>query len=87
MTYSGSGCWPESSGLEGTVRRIRWIVYIGQVTNWWGRDYNFGLPSFPWVNGRDFAGIVVKTGKGVLRVKHGDVVSTPNIRNEGKLVD
>lgn len=37
-------------------------------------DYDFGLPSFPWVNGRDFAGIVVKTGKGASRVKAGDVV-------------
>lgn len=38
-------------------------------------DYNFGLPSFPWINGRDFAGIVVKVGKGVSRVKLGDAVS------------
>ena len=38
------------------------------------RDYNFGLPSFPWVNGRDFAGIVVKTSKGTSRIKAGDVV-------------
>lgn len=37
-------------------------------------DYNFGLPSFPWVNGRDFAGIVVKAGKAASRVKIGDVV-------------
>ena len=38
------------------------------------RDYNFGLPSFPWINGRDFAGIVVKTSKGTSRIKAGDVV-------------
>lgn len=37
-------------------------------------DYNFGIPSFPWVNGRDFAGIVVKTGKATSRIKDGDVV-------------
>ena len=38
------------------------------------RDYNFGLPSFPWVNGRDFAGIVIKTSKGTSRIKAGDIV-------------
>ena len=38
------------------------------------RDYNFGHPSFPWTNGRDFAGIVVQIGKSVSRVKLGDVV-------------
>ena len=41
----------------------------------WSSDYNFGVPSFPWVNGRDFAGIVVKTPKGTSRIKAGDVVS------------
>ncbi|KAL9581517.1 MAG: hypothetical protein Q9203_005860 [Teloschistes exilis] len=43
-----------------------------------GSDYNFGLPNFPWINGRDFAGIVVKTGKGTQRVKAGDVVFGPS---------
>ena len=37
-------------------------------------DYDFGLPSFPWVNGRDFAGIVVKASKENDRIKAGDVV-------------
>ena len=37
-------------------------------------DYNFGIPSLPWVNGRDFAGIVVETDRSVTRVKAGDVV-------------
>lgn len=40
-------------------------------------DYNFGVPSFPWINGRDFAGVVVKVGKAVSRVKLGDAVSIP----------
>ena len=40
-------------------------------------DYNFGIPSFPWINGRDFAGIVVKAGKAVSRVKLGDIVNCP----------
>ena len=43
-------------------------------TDAWRSEYNFGLPSFPWVNGRDFAGIVVKTSEGTSRIKAGDVV-------------
>ena len=44
-------------------------------------DYNFGLPSFPWINGRDFAGIVVKTGRKAHRVKLGDVVKASDWRH------
>ncbi|KAL9067672.1 MAG: hypothetical protein Q9161_006754 [Pseudevernia consocians] len=51
------------------------VVAIGlNPVDWKGPDYDFGLPSFPWVNGRDFAGIVVKTPKGSSRIKAGDVV-------------
>ena len=46
------------------------------------RDYNFGLPSFPWVNGRDFAGIVVKTFKGTSRIKAGDVVRFQTLKSD-----
>ena len=49
--------------------RYKWyLTYHGKS------DYGFGIPSLPWVNGRDFAGIVVKTGRSVTKVKAGDVV-------------
>ena len=49
--------------------KYKWyITYNG------GSDYNFGIPSLPWVNGRDFAGVVIKTDRSVTRVKAGDVV-------------
>lgn len=55
------------------------VVAIGlNPVDWKGPDYNFGLPSFPWVNGRDFAGIVVKTSKESSRIKAGDVVFGPS---------
>ncbi|KAL9044844.1 MAG: hypothetical protein Q9214_002046, partial [Letrouitia sp. 1 TL-2023] len=41
-------------------------------------DYNFGVPSFPWVTGRDFAGIVINVGRSISRVKTGDVVFGPS---------
>jgi hypothetical protein len=39
-------------------------------------DYNFCLPEFPWVTGREMAGVVVKVGGGVVGVKKGDEVWT-----------
>ena len=63
----------EPSGLEGAVCKTNPELKYSLAYHA-SSDYNFGLPSFPWVNGRDFAGIVIKTGKAALRVKTGDVV-------------
>lgn len=38
----------------------------------------FGQPSYPWINGRDFAGIVVRAPKVDSRIKTGDVVFGPS---------
>jgi NADPH:quinone reductase-like Zn-dependent oxidoreductase len=46
--------------------------------DWKGADYGFGQPSYPWVNGRDFAGIVVKASRKDSRIKQGDVVFGPS---------
>lgn len=46
--------------------------------DWKGVDYDFGQPSYPWVNGRDFAGIVVKAPRKDSRIKQGDVVFGPS---------
>lgn len=46
--------------------------------DWKGPDYGFGQPSYPWVNGRDFAGIVVKAPRKESRIKQGDVVFGPS---------
>ncbi|KAE8381576.1 chaperonin 10-like protein [Aspergillus bertholletiae] len=54
------------------------IVAIGlNPIDWKGPAFNFGIPSLPWVNGRDLAGIVVKADKSS-RVREGDVVLVPS---------
>ncbi|EHL03149.1 putative protein TOXD [Glarea lozoyensis 74030] len=39
-------------------------------------DYNFCLPSFPWITGREMAGVVEAVGSGVKDIKVGDHVWT-----------
>ena len=46
--------------------------------DWKGADYGFSQPSYPWINGRDFAGIVVKVPRKDSRIKQGDVVFGPS---------
>ncbi|KAE8393837.1 hypothetical protein ETB97_003215 [Aspergillus alliaceus] len=54
------------------------IVAIGlNPIDWKGPAFNFGIPSLPWVNGRDLAGIVVKADKSS-RVQEGDIVLVPS---------
>ncbi|KAL3465599.1 chaperonin 10-like protein [Aspergillus heterothallicus] len=47
--------------------------------DWKGPAFNFGIPSLPWVNGRDLAGVVVlapdTTGS---RLRKGDLVLVPS---------
>ncbi|KPI34504.1 Enoyl LovC [Cyphellophora attinorum] len=44
--------------------------------DWMSVDYNFCLPSFPWITGRECAGVVDHTGSEVTNVKVGDQVWT-----------
>lgn len=46
--------------------------------DWKGADFGFGSPSYPWVHGRDFAGIVVKAPERASRIQTGDVVFGPS---------
>ncbi|OJD36028.1 alkanesulfonate monooxygenase [Diplodia corticola] len=55
------------------------VLAIGlNPVDWKGPDYNFGQPSYPWVNGRDFAGLVVRAPRKPSRVQSGDVVFGPS---------
>jgi NADPH:quinone reductase-like Zn-dependent oxidoreductase len=55
------------------------VLAIGlNPVDWKGADYGFSQPSYPWVNGRDFAGIVVKAPRKPSRVQQGDVVFGPS---------
>ena len=44
--------------------------------DWKSVEYNFCLPEFPWVTGREAAGIVKKVGRCVTNFKAGDRVWT-----------
>lgn len=57
---------------------VRTIVIGLNPVDWKGPDYDFGLPSLPWINGRDFAGVVVKAPKNLQRSKVGDMVLSPS---------
>ncbi|KAK2755567.1 hypothetical protein FQN54_006507 [Arachnomyces sp. PD_36] len=44
--------------------------------DWKSVDYNFCIPEFPWVTGREMAGVVEKVGAAVTNLKPGDRVWT-----------
>ena len=55
------------------------VLAIGlNPVDWKGADYGFSQPSYPWVNGRDFAGIVVRAPRKPSRIQQGDVVFGPS---------
>jgi hypothetical protein len=47
--------------------------------DWMSVDYNFCLPSFPWITGRECAGVVDHIGSEVKNVKVGDLVWTSTL--------
>ncbi|THC98085.1 hypothetical protein EYZ11_002437 [Aspergillus tanneri] len=54
------------------------ILAIGlNPIDWKGPAFNFGIPSLPWVNGRDLAGVVVQADESA-RVREGDLVLVPS---------
>ena len=61
--------------LRGDDEVLVQVLAIGlNPVDWKGNDFDFGQPSYPWVNGRDFAGIVVKAPRKPSRIQQGDVV-------------
>ncbi|KAL4782877.1 chaperonin 10-like protein [Aspergillus varians] len=59
------------------------VIAIGlNPIDWKGPAFNFGIPSLPWVNGRDLAGIVVHTPESSStspsRLQKGDLVLVPS---------
>ncbi|PYI03244.1 oxidoreductase [Aspergillus sclerotiicarbonarius CBS 121057] len=46
--------------------------------DWKGPAFNFGIPSLPWINGRDLAGVVVQVNDENSRVRVGDKVLVPS---------
>ncbi|OTA70742.1 GroES-like protein [Hypoxylon sp. EC38] len=51
--------------------------YVGlNPIDWKSVDYNFCLPEFPWVTGREMSGVVAQVGSSVTTFKEGDFVWT-----------
>lgn len=60
---------------QGDAECLVQVVSIGlNPVDWKGADFDFGQPEYPWINGRDFAGIVVQPPKRSSRIQHGNVV-------------
>jgi NADPH:quinone reductase-like Zn-dependent oxidoreductase len=69
-------CIPE---LESENEILVKVIAVGlNPIDWKGPDYNFGLPSLPWINGRDLAGVVVKAHRNLRRIRVGDVILSPS---------
>jgi hypothetical protein len=49
-------------------------------------DYNFCLPQFPWITGREMAGVLEAVGSGVTDVKVGDHVWTSTLTTRLKFM-
>ncbi|KZT60071.1 GroES-like protein [Calocera cornea HHB12733] len=60
---------------EGEVR-IRVEAAAQNPVDWKQVDFNFAIPSFPFINGVDVAGVVDKVGEGVTKFKAGDRVAS-----------
>ncbi|SMY18631.1 unnamed protein product [Zymoseptoria tritici ST99CH_1A5] len=69
----------EIPDLQGEREILVQVLAIGlNPVDWKGADYGFSQPSYPWVNGRDFAGIVVRAPRTNSRIQQGDVVFGPS---------
>jgi hypothetical protein len=65
---------PQNLGKDEIMIRSR-AVGLNHI-DWKSVEWNFCLPEFPWVTGREMAGVVEKVGSEVSHVKAGDAVWT-----------
>ncbi|GLI81519.1 hypothetical protein PoHVEF18_009901 [Penicillium ochrochloron] len=55
------------------------VLAIGlNPIDWKAPAFNFGIPSLPWINGRDLAGLVLQVPSENSRVRVGDIVLVPS---------
>lgn len=70
--YEYVGTWPlPELQNENEVIIKNYATGLNPV-DWKNVDYNFCLPSFPWITGREMAGVVQKVGSEVTTCKVGD---------------
>lgn len=76
---SGTGNRPEPDRLERTVRfHPNPRKCKSRLTHCLSSAFNFGIPSLPWINGRDLAGLVLQVPDDSTRVRVGDIVLVPS---------
>ncbi|KAJ5569636.1 Polyketide synthase enoylreductase [Penicillium hispanicum] len=55
------------------------VLAIGlNPIDWKAPAFNFGIPSLPWINGRDLAGLVLQVPDETSRLRVGDIVLVPS---------
>ncbi|KAH9885726.1 GroES-like protein [Xylariomycetidae sp. FL2044] len=67
--------WPVPSVGEDEIMIRSHYVGLNPI-DWKSVDYNFCLPDFPWVTGREMSGVVAQVGSAVTGLKEGDAVWT-----------
>lgn len=60
------------------VKSLHRCMLMNSLTRRSCRAFNFGIPSLPWINGRDLAGLVLKVPCENSRVRVGDIVLVPS---------
>jgi NADPH:quinone reductase-like Zn-dependent oxidoreductase len=51
-----------------------WFEQTSDVAENKSSDYNFAIPSLPYIAGRDFAGVVIQAPAASSRIRIGDLV-------------
>lgn len=69
---------PQELGDDEVIIRNR-AVGLNHI-DWKSVDYNFCLPTLPWITGREMAGVIECVGSNVTKVKRGDFVWTCKCR-------
>ncbi|KZF18923.1 oxidoreductase [Xylona heveae TC161] len=55
------------------------VIAVGlNPIDWKGPAYNFGIPSLPWVNGRDLVGVITRVSETHPRLRVGDIILAPS---------
>jgi NADPH:quinone reductase-like Zn-dependent oxidoreductase len=75
-TYRLDHTFPVPEIAAGDEILIRNFAVGLNPIDWKSVDYNFCLPAFPWVTGREMSGIVEQVGENVTAYKKGDRVWT-----------
>jgi hypothetical protein len=75
-TYHVDNAFPTPQIQNGDEILIKTCAVGLNPIDWKSVDWNFCLPQFPWVTGREMSGVVAQVGENVTEFKEGDRVWT-----------